>query len=104
MRYIPLQDPDQAVGLTEWQRRQDDAIEHTEYGSVGADAESERQHRDHRKASILVQHARAKAHILQELLKPSETPHLPLPFLDLGQLAELASTSRFRRLKAPAQS
>src|ERR1700723_3244857 len=72
---IVFLDDDELLRILVGKRTEQHSIDHTEDRSVGADAESEGEDGDSREPRRLAQRAEAAANVLQELLKPNETPH-----------------------------
>ena len=60
----------QPIAVLVRQRLQQHAVDDAEDRGVGADAETERQHGQHRIARVLQQRARAIPHILDQLVEP----------------------------------
>src|ERR1700723_2863568 len=68
---IVFLDDDELLRILVGKRTEQHSIDHTEYRRVCADAESEGEDGDSRKAWGLRQHAEAEANILQERLDPT---------------------------------
>ena len=58
-----------AVGIRIWERPQQNGVDHTEDGGVGADAQAERNYRDGSKAGLFRQHAQCVAKILHHIAR-----------------------------------
>src|SRR5215472_17594599 len=59
--------------------------------SVGADSEAQRKSRDCGKSRRLAQNAASITNVLQQLLKPYDTPNFPRFFYDAIDIAEFQS-------------
>src|SRR5437879_1393082 len=74
---------DKLLWTLDGQHFQNDCVNEGENRCVGADAEGEREHGDHRKPGILSQRAKPKPKILHQALERRQSPRLPMLFLGL---------------------
>src|SRR6185437_6062224 len=75
--------------IRKWQRAKENRVNERENGSVGADAESERQYGDRSESGRLAQHADGKAQILREVFEPGPAPRIVAGFAQREKVAEM---------------
>ena len=84
------------MGRWDWERPEDEGVEHSERRGARADGEGERTNCREAGGPVFADHAQAEAEVLDERFEPDGGFRVPAGFAELERVSELAARKTFR--------